>query len=488
MVSARLTAQQKALLLCQHLQDGVPLTRLAEHAGIPERTLRRWATTYRADGTVDSLERRRRSDAGQRRLPDDLIAAVEALALRRPAPTTAFVHRRIADMARDRGLAPPSYSTVRDIVTSIDPGLRTLATGGDTAYRDRFELVYRRSAARPNEQWQADHTLLDVQILDAHRRPARPWLTVVLDDYSRAVAGYTLFLGAPSAERTALALHQAVIAKGNPAWPVQGLPDVLYSDHGSDFTSSRLERVCLDTHVSLIHSRIGVPQGRGKIERLFRTITTELLPHLPGYIPHGTGGQPTTPPQLTLAELDSAVERFVVEEYHSRPHSETRQPPVVRWLADGWIPRSPAHPEDLDTLLLTAATSRIVQRDGIRFSGTRYISPVLAAYVGESVTIRYDPRDAAEVHVYYCDKYLCRAIAPELAREAVTLEQLQDARVARRRALKKELRERRSLADALPADHHYAVVQPAGLPGVDGQRPPAEPPVPRHRLRTYAND
>ncbi len=55
-------------------------------------------------------------------------------------------------------------------------------------------------------------------------------------------------------------------------------------------------------------------------------------------------------------------------------------------------------------------------------------------------------------------------------------------------ALKKELRERRSLADALPADHHYAVVQPAGLPGVDGQRPPAEPPVPRHRLRTYAND
>jgi putative transposase len=38
---------------------------------------------------------------------------------------------------------------------------------------------------------------------------------------------------------------------------------VLYSDHGSDFTSSRLERVCLDTHVSLIHSRIGVPRLTG---------------------------------------------------------------------------------------------------------------------------------------------------------------------------------------------------------------------------------
>jgi len=76
-------------------------------------------------------------------------------------------------------------------VAAIDPVLRTLALEGNAAYRDRFELVHRRSASRPNEQWQADHTLLDLQIIDAHGRPDRPWLTVVLNDYSRAVAGYT---------------------------------------------------------------------------------------------------------------------------------------------------------------------------------------------------------------------------------------------------------------------------------------------------------
>ncbi len=54
------------------------------------------------------------------------------------------------------------------------------------------------------------------------------------------------------------------------------------------------------------------------------------------------------------------------------------------------------------------------KRDGIRFASTRYLSPVLAAYVGETVTIRYDPRDAAELRVYHHDQYLCRAIAPEL--------------------------------------------------------------------------
>jgi putative transposase len=447
--------------------------------------VRRWAASYRADPSLTALQRQARSDLGRRRLPEDLVAAIEALALRRPAPTTAYVHRRVSDLARDRDLATPSYSTVRSVIAAIDPGLRTLAHSGDAAYRDEFELVHRRSATRPNEQWQADHTLLDLQVLDAKQQPARPWLTVVLDDHSRAVAGYTVFLGDPTAEQTALALHQAAGRKTNPAWPLMGLPDVLYSDHGSDFTSSRLERVCLDTHIRLIHSRVGVPQGRGKIERFFGTITTELLPHLPGHIPRGTRGQPTSPPALTLNQLDAILERFVVEDYNARPHSETGQPPAQRWLADGWILRTPAHPEDLDLLLLTAATGRIVQRDGIRFASTRYLSPVLAAYVGETVTIRYDPRDAAELRVYHHDQYLCRAIAPELAADTVTLQQLQQARTARRKQLKQQLRERRSLADALPTDHRYAT--PPASPGEPISVPMVDPP-PRHRLRTYASD
>ena len=45
----------------------------------------------------------------------------------------------------------------------------------------------------------------------------------------------------------------------------------------------------------------------------------------------------------------------------------------------------------------------------------RYIDPTLAAYVGESVVLRYDPRDMAEVRLFHRGKFLCRAICPELA-------------------------------------------------------------------------
>jgi putative transposase len=134
---AQRSVEMKLALLREH-EDGVPWVRIAEDSGVPARTLRRWAAAYRADPT--SLRRPARSDKGQRRTPAELIEAAEALALRHPTPTTAYIHRRVSDIARDRGLPAPSYSSIRSTVQAVDPGLRTLATKGDAAYRDRFEL------------------------------------------------------------------------------------------------------------------------------------------------------------------------------------------------------------------------------------------------------------------------------------------------------------------------------------------------------------
>ena len=47
--------------------------------------------------------------------------------------------------------------------------------------------------------------------------------------------------------------------------------------------------------------------------------------------------------------------------------------------------------EQLDLLLMQEVRARKVRRDGIHFQGLRYLSLILAAYVGEDVTIRYDP-------------------------------------------------------------------------------------------------
>src|SRR5207249_9588595 len=129
----------------------------------------------------------------------------------------------------------------------------------------------------------------------------------------RAVAGYALTYSSPSAMQTALALRQAIWRKARPGWQVCGIPDVLYTDHGSDFTSHHLEQVAADLKIRLINSTVGRPRGRGKIERFFESVSQVLLPRLSGYAPAGAAPDAW----LTLAGLAVELERFLVDEYHN---------------------------------------------------------------------------------------------------------------------------------------------------------------------------
>ncbi len=130
-----------------------------------------------------------------------------------------------------------------------------------------------------------------------------PCVGVVVGDHSRAIAGYTVFLGDPTALQTALALRQAVWRKADPALQVCGLPAVLYSDHGGDFASDHIAQVCADVKVQLVHSTPGKPRGRWKVERLFGTITTEggrcgrRCRHRFQQLPGGVGAAPVHPDQ-----------------------------------------------------------------------------------------------------------------------------------------------------------------------------------------------
>jgi putative transposase len=75
---------------------------------------------------------------------------------------------------------------------------------------------------------------------------------------------------------------------------------------------------------------------------------------------------------------------------------------------EAFLPRLADSLEQLDLLLLTVAKPRRVHPDGIHFQGFRYLDTNLAAYVGEDVIIRYDPRDMAEVRVYFHHEFVSR--------------------------------------------------------------------------------
>ena len=127
-------------------------------------------------------------------------------------------------------------------------------------------------------------------------------------------------------------------------------------------------------------------------------------------------------------------------------------------------------------LLVMVAKSRIVRRDGIRFEGLRYQAPALAPYVGQPVTIRYDPRDVSEIRVFHRNRFVCCAVSPEHCGQAITLKDIQAARVHHRKALQTELRDhRRRVSGLLPRATPLKKPAPATTP-------------PKRKLHVYFED
>jgi putative transposase len=143
---------------------------------------------YRHQG-LSGLARKPYPDRGHPTLSGPLQQLIEGLALRRPRLSCAAVHREVVALANERGWQPPSYDIVYSVIRRLDPALVTLAHHGAKVYADRYDLIYRREASRSNEMWQADHTPLDMRVLDERGRPARPWLTSSWTITAEAVAG-----------------------------------------------------------------------------------------------------------------------------------------------------------------------------------------------------------------------------------------------------------------------------------------------------------
>jgi putative transposase len=114
----------------------------------------------------------------------------------------------------------------------------------------------------------------------------------------------------------------------------------------------------------------------------------------------------------------------------------------------------------LDLLLLTIPKTRIVQQDGISFAGFRYIDPTLAAYVGEQVVLRYDPRDIAELRVFHRGKFICRAICQELAGKTIPLREITKARKNRLRQLRETIQDRERAVESLLEARRWSPPEP----------------------------
>ncbi len=264
-----------------------------------------------------------------------------------------------------------------------------------------------------NQIIQCDHTKLDIRIVDQEGKLLkwRPWLTTVVDTFSSCLVGDHLWHKQPGAHEVALTLRHAALPKQYPPeyelekpWDIYGTPlQYFFTDGGKDLSKSKL--------IKAIGKKLGFqcelrdrPIQGGIQERLFKTINTEVLAPLPGYISKEEGGAERAEKEacLTIEDLDKILAGYFCDDYnHGAYPKDPRDTRFERWFRGmGSKLPEPLSERELDVCLMKEE-QRFVQAHGsVYFENLTYRCEELRSLQGQYVTVTYDPDHILTLYIY----------------------------------------------------------------------------------------
>ena len=327
---------------------------------VAAETLRDWLYAYRRAG-FDGLKPRLRADHGHARaLPQAIADQLCALKEAHPTYSVAMIIRAARAQECVPADLPLAPATVHRLLSRH--GLMARPTDAPTS-KDRRRFSY--DAA--NELWMSD-VMHGPTVLDPEdRRRHTTYLIALLDDATRMIP-YAAFTRSETVTAFLPVFERAILRRG--------IPKRLYVDNGSAYRARHLALVCAKLGVTLIHARPFSPQGKGKLERWFRTVRLQLLPTL------------LEPDTRSLDALNQRLWTWIEDEYLDTPHRGLQDvTPREQWARAAHHVTLPT--QDLTTLFLFEE-KRKVQADRT-VSLHSVVFEVDAALVGQTVTLRYDP-------------------------------------------------------------------------------------------------
>ena len=324
---------------------------------VAAETIRGWLRAYRSGG-FDALVPKQRADLGcTRSIPSPVVDLLCQLKDDEPALTIPLLIRRVREQHRD---------AVSDEVTLPE------STVASSARAPRFDAQTERtdqqgpSPLRVRVGGRVVDERRDVRAEDSR---AAADASDLLDRSARrchAIVPYAAFTFSEGTTAYLLVLEQAVRRRG--------IPKRLYVDNGSAFRSRQLAVVCAKLGIALIHARPYTPQGKGKMERWFRTVRMQHLPLLAAE--HLT----------SLEAMNRALAAWIEGEYHHAPHRGLRdETPADKWARTSEGVRMPD--SQVGDLFLSEQRRRVQKDRTVTLDGVAF--EVDAALVGDHVTGLY---------------------------------------------------------------------------------------------------
>lgn len=346
-------------------------------------TLLEWTLRYRRQG-LDGLLPKPRQDRGQMRvMTPETAALIERLKRENPSRTGTALLAQLSLEAKGRN--QPS--------TPLSPATlyRFLRARGLT----ERQLVQDKAAAMTHKKYEAQHAnqiwQSDMLFGPWVNRPGggkqQVFLQATLDDASRLIP-HAQFYPDQGLLSFLDCLRQAIAARG--------LPTRLYMDNAKIYRSPQLARIAASIGILIVHTPPFQPEGRGKIERFFRSVREQFLDSVEPAALH------------SLEQLNERFWHWLEHVYHRREHSALHTTPLLRWQRDIEQVRQLPPVTDLHRLFLHRS-DRLVRRDStFLLRGEFFEAPPHLA--GQRIEVRYDPLDVTRnVEVYHDGQFHCLA-------------------------------------------------------------------------------
>jgi transposase InsO family protein len=316
-------------------------------------TLRKWLYRYRSGG-LKALENQVRKDKGRHEIPKPLADTLARLRSEHPKWTLTKVLERLLVTGIWNGIKPSRATLYR--FAKANKLMKTQKSTNTVSRSFAFENF--------GQLWLAD--FMHGPSLRDGRRLKKAILHVIIDDATRYVVSARFYFK----ETVEVLITEMMVAVRR-----YGICQRFYTDNGPCYASSHLKIVCARLGIHLVHTPPYRPQGRGKVERFFRTIRDQFL-----------GDQIAD----RIDDINRDLNQYLTE-YHQRIHSSLKISPLQKRLSGQNACRRLPEVTDIRNLFCMQRKCRVYNDTTIRLNNRIFEVP--DAVPGTTVCVFYLPWD-----------------------------------------------------------------------------------------------
>lgn len=389
-------------------------------------TIYRWINRYKVFGNISALvDQEGKGGKGKSRINEKVSGVIAAQIGKTTLNGLSFraLYVEIQKICRQRKYAIPSKNTVRRFIHAVDERERVKRIKGPRTAAEKYDPVpgTMHEEVAPLHWVEIDHTIADIMLVDDETGEVigRPWVTVVLDIYSRAVLGFFASFQAPGCFGTGVALVNAMLPKDRllieygldpKLWPCWGKMKLVRCDNAREFKSDMLKVACKHYDINFEFRAVAKPRHGAFIERWMGTFALRLK-DVRGATSVSREMRKNFKPEkeacLTLSQFQEWLTLMIIH-YNNEVHSSIGMTPVEKWQHGlfnevngiGFPPRM----EDTRQLRLDFAPTvmRTIRPNGVRINHMFYYDLPFVSFIGLDKRKKYvfkrDPRDVSKIY------------------------------------------------------------------------------------------